>query len=219
MPHAKIVIMLREPVKRLISAYWFFVQVGSINVTQTEWIARDCQRELFIGLYQKHLEHWMSVFPRDQVHVVLFEEYVAPKSRQSIVDGVCRFLEVEPTLAVARREKISNKTAVPRSHRLELVLNSIRLRYGLPGYTVKWFEPEKGRYRFLNRILERVSALNNSYSRRYQPWPAEISDRLQTYYRHENAGLSELIGRDVDAIWYGGDRKESAMDQLANVVQ
>ena len=91
--------------------------------------------------------------------------------------------------------------------------------YGLPGYTVKWFEPEKGRYRFLNRILERVSALNNSYSRRYQPWPAEISDRLQTYYRHENAGLSELIGRDVDAIWYGGDRKESAMDQLANVVQ
>ena len=41
-----------------------------------------------------------------------------------------------------------------------------------------------------------------SYKRRPPAWPRELLERVRTYYRFENAGLSEMIGRDVNEIWY-----------------
>jgi len=211
-PNAKLIIMLREPVKRLTSAYWFRVQMGQTCRRPERWIALDGSRELRVGLYRQHLEYWLSVFPRDQVHVVVFEEYINPKMRQSVVDGVCRFLGVESTLNVSKLAVFSNKTAAPRSIRLELALNAIRMRYGLPGPTVRWYEPASLGGRIVDRILLGISSLNNSFDRRYLAFSPLLSERLETYYRHENAGLTELIGRDVDAIWYGGEKKANNGD-------
>jgi hypothetical protein len=209
-PDAKLIVMLREPTKRMISDYWFHIQYDSrvISTPETYFTLNHSVWRLRWGLYQEHLTHWLSVFPREQFHFIIFEEYIAPETRQGVLDEVCQFLEIEPTLD-ATRKVFSNKTAYPRSLKLELFLNMIRQRFGLPGTSKPWeYKRPYGRRRILlNKIVQAISSFNMDENRRPQPWPAQLVERIQIYYRHENARLSELIGRDVEAIWYG--RKEN----------
>ena len=64
--------------------------------------------------------------------------------------------------------------------------------------------------RLIHTVVQAISRLNLTYDRRPPAWPPQLINGLRSYYRHENAGLSDLIGRDVDAIWYGRDRAGSA---------
>jgi Sulfotransferase family len=223
-PDAKLIVMFREPVKRMISDYWFHVQYDRRVLLKPEpyFGSNSVGARLRWGLYQEHLTHWLSVFPRDQFHFILFEEYISPKTRQDVLDGVCEFLEIEPTLD-ADQEVFSNKTGYPRSLTLELALNLIRIRYGLPGSATQWeFRRPCGRRRTLiNHIVQKISSYNIRYDRRAPAWPAHLVERLHAYYRHENAQLSELIGRDVDAIWYGRKEEEkvAVLDRPLNAVR
>jgi hypothetical protein len=212
LPNTKLIAVLREPARRLVSEYWFRIQQGSILVDPEDYFyTKQAADGVRWGLYKEHLTRWLSFFPRDQLHVILFEEYVSPHTRQEVVDGVCRFLGVERTLDATRTETDSNRSGVPRWSALERWLNLVRLRYRLPGTTSLDHQirrPSGRKHRLIHAIVNRISAMNISYNRRHPAWPPELLERVRAYYRYENAGLSELIGRDVDAIWYG--RKEGA---------
>jgi hypothetical protein len=219
-PDAKLIVMLREPTKRMISDYWFHVQYDARVVLKPEayFLTEQAVWRLRWGLYQDHLTHWLSVFPREQFHFILFEEYVARESRQRVLDEVCRFLGIEPSLD-ANREVFSNKTGYPRSLTLELALNLIRIRYGLPGSAGSWEyrHPYGRRRRLINWMVQILSSLNIDYHRAPEPWPGHLVERLHVYYRNENARLSELIGRDVEAVWYGGNAKKTSAKRSSPV--
>jgi hypothetical protein len=51
-----------------------------------------------------------------------------------------------------------------------------------------------------------------SYKLRPPAWPRELLERVRTYYRFENAGLSEMIGRDVNEICYN-DKTLNGVDR------
>jgi Sulfotransferase domain len=221
LPHAKLIAVLREPASRLASDYWFDVQGGrTCGELDDYFFTKQATNPVRWGLYAEHLKHWLSVFPRDQLHVVLFEEYVSPRTRQAVVDGVCQFLGVGPLPNVTRIETRSNKTGVPRWVSLELALNLVRLHCKLPGSLSPDHEfrsPHGRKRRLINTIVQSVSRLNISYKRRPPAWPPELLERLRTYYRFQNAGLSDLVGRDVDTIWYGGERSAVPEPSLAKV--
>ena len=201
LPNAKLIAILREPAGRLISDYWFKVQGGrTCGDPEDYFYTKQATDGVRWGLYARHLRRWLSVFPRDQLHVVLFEQYIAPGTRQQVVNGICRFLGVEPSLDVARTATTRNQTAAPRSIRLELMLNLIRLRYKLPGSLPPAHEvrrPYGLKRRLIHTVVQAVSRLNLTYDRRPPAWPPQLIKGLQSYYRYENAGLSDLIGRDV----------------------
>ena len=219
LPHAKLIAILREPVSRLVSDYWFDVQGGRTCGEPDDYFhTKQAANAVRWGLYAEHLNRWLSVFPRDQLHVVLFEEYVSPRTRQAMVDGVCRFLGVEPLADVARIETRSNKTGVPRWVSLELTLNLVRLQCKFPGSLSQAHEfrsPFGRKRRLINTIVQGISRLNISYKRRPPAWPPDLLERLRTYYRFQNAGLSDLVGRDVDTIWYGTERSAVPNHSLA----
>ncbi len=204
--------MLREPAKRLVSNYWFMVQLSRTCVKPDAYFyTRHAIFALRWGLYAESLKHWLSFFPRDQFHVVLFDEYTSPHTRQEVVDGICRFLGTETTIDAASLQMFTNKTGIPRSLSLELFLNAVRLRYQLPAlHPFDTRHPYGRKRRMINAIVQGITRWNISYQRRPPAWPPEMMERLQAYYRHENAELSELIGRDVDAIWYGRKAGEAS---------
>jgi hypothetical protein len=220
-PNAKLIVMLREPVRRAISNYWYDVQLGQVCLKPGAYFyTNHAAHRLRWGLYREHLEHWLSYFPQDQFHFVLFEEYISPRTRQGVVDGVCRFLGVEPALDVARLKAFSNKTGVPRSVTLELALNLVRLRFELPGTTAYADRWPKNRFRrIIHRIVRKISAFNLSYNKPHPAWPPLLCERLRAFYRDENAGLSELIGRDLDAVWYGGEPKAAVPDRAVGATR
>ena len=50
------------------------------------------QVRLRIGMYYPFIADWLRVFPRDQIKVVRYEDYISRPSE--IINEVCKFLEI-----------------------------------------------------------------------------------------------------------------------------
>jgi hypothetical protein len=84
----RLVVLLREPVARAVSAFHHHLQVpGRLDpdLPFTENVRRWGIAHM--GFYAAHLERWLEVFPREQVHVRLFEELIADP--QPGLDAIC----------------------------------------------------------------------------------------------------------------------------------
>jgi hypothetical protein len=104
-PDARLIVILRDPVDRAYSNWahlWAdgletigdFVEACAEEPRRTEAGWAPFWRYLATGLYGRQLQHLFGVFPRHQVHVVRYLSLVDDPS--ATLDGVCRFLGVEP---------------------------------------------------------------------------------------------------------------------------
>ena len=97
-----LVVMLRDPVARAVSAFHHHMHVeGRLD--------RDAPFEELVktwgiahmGFYAAHLERWFEVFPRERVQVLVFEDVMAEP--QPALDAVCDHIGVDRiTLPPAR---------------------------------------------------------------------------------------------------------------------
>ena len=128
----KIVVVLREPVARLLSYFRF--QKARLRIpeamTLDEYLARadaltdadfrDPANEVWFGArggcYADWLPDWTDAFGAD-VHVVFFEDLVARPD--AVVADVARFLGVDPAPIVGRGLHSENRTTGFRSGRLQ----------------------------------------------------------------------------------------------------
>jgi len=121
-PDLKLIVVLRDPVKRTISSYEYFHKLGiednnfetavqkDLNNYYTEY--KDVKDKTYVshGMYYKQLAEVFKIFTKEQVHVVIFEEMV--KSPANSVRGTFEFLNVDPTFAPDF--KLVNETGSPR---------------------------------------------------------------------------------------------------------
>jgi hypothetical protein len=113
-PHAKILMILRNPVARAHSLYRYICAWGFEDApTFEKGLAREAGRlnnarfikewqllyHAFLyyhsGLYAEQVARYLSEFPREQVHIVLFDDM--KKDLLGTVQGIYRFLGVDPT--------------------------------------------------------------------------------------------------------------------------
>lgn len=111
-PHAKILMILRDPVARAYSLYRYICTWGFEDApTFEKALAREASRlgnAAFIkewqllyhaflyyhsGLYSEQVARYFDAFPREQVHIVLFDDM--RKDLLRTVQGVYRFLGVD----------------------------------------------------------------------------------------------------------------------------
>jgi hypothetical protein len=113
-PQAKIIIMLRQPARRAYSLYRFMCMVGaeSLPTFEAALAAEDTRatdealhRELpfwwhvlmyyRLGLYSEQVARYLTQFPREQIKIVLFDEF----KRQPLktTQDIYAFLGVDPT--------------------------------------------------------------------------------------------------------------------------
>ena len=77
-PDAKFVVLLRDPVKRAISAYRHHLIRGRIKPFESIMDASPRLGILEFGLYWEQLEKWFELFPREQFLVRFYENAIAP---------------------------------------------------------------------------------------------------------------------------------------------
>ena len=83
LPEAKLVAVLRHPVERAHSSYWFYLSIGLESASTFEE-AMDPERRTSgpmlgdqhsdHGFYHAHLSRWFALFPREQIKIYLFED-------------------------------------------------------------------------------------------------------------------------------------------------
>lgn len=172
LPDARLVVVLREPVDRAISAYYHHIRARRIRPTQSILDVKDDWGIFSMGTYDEHLERWLAVYPRDQLLVLLYEEDIND-GRQRTLDTVCDFLDVPRFQARFAGYKYN-----PRKSQLFMRLNFKSPRLA----------------RWADRLLPGVV---KNHPRFEIPVTDEEKAALRALYAPHNARLAEQLGRSL----------------------
>jgi hypothetical protein len=190
LPHAKIIIVLRNPIDRAFSQYLHNVSDGAVGHSFRTHLHNALHRTnnqfspvhpfLEMGLYADQLQRFRDHFPATQIRLWLYEDTAFPTFLREVLD----FLEVDPTFTPDTTER-HLRAYVPRAPRLSRTLHGS----GLWG-TLRAATPPA--------IRTRVHALIYRKQGTLQLQPPE-RNLLIDYYRADILKLQTLLNRDLSA--------------------
>lgn len=187
-PHAKILIVLRNPIDRAFSQYLHNLSEGVVGHSFRTHLQNALNRTtddfspthpfLELGLYADQLQRFRDHFPRTQIGLWLYEETHSPQ----FLPEVLNFLQVDPTFTPDTSEK-HLQAHTPRTLRLSHTLHKSGLWTTLRNATPPTIR------RHLHPLLYR-----KQNTLKLQPPEREI---LTNYYRTDIQKLQPLLNRDL----------------------
>jgi hypothetical protein len=212
-PDARIIAIFREPASFLRSLHLQFVQTNveteenfgrALELEQRRRAGKDIPRHTYWPkalLYSDHvryleqLRRYLAVFPRENVHVLIYDDFRADNER--IVRGVLRFLDVEDDVPIELRE--SNPTVHPRSQRLNQLVHAIGVGHGPASRaintSIKAVTPPQLRRRAFDTVRRRV------IFGAPQAADPEVIAALRARCEPEVEAFSDYLGRDLVSLW------------------
>jgi len=192
LPHARIIINLRNPIERAYSHYLHQVTEGLTNQTFREAIEATLragperfaiERTLLeFGQYCGQIKRYQKEFPREQIHISLYEDLA--RAPAALMESLLTFLGVDPDIRfdAARRHL---EPRIPKLNGVAYVLKRSRLWPHLRKLLPQPLGP-----RLRSALLRSRRSLVMS--------PADRAF-LNEYYRNEIGDLSALLGRDLSS--------------------
>jgi hypothetical protein len=196
-PHARIIVILRDPVERAYSNYLMKMKYSGMKSSFYDELMRDyrSQEKLFgraqlyveFGMYYEQVKRYFDIFGREQVKVIIFEEFVQHPGQS--VNEVLAFLGVNH--AVIEISEQYNPYSVPRS---PLALWIYAFFRGLRARNIKFYKilillPDS----LIESLPEKML-----FKRRQKPKiePKAVKF-LQDIYRDDVIRLGSLLGRSL----------------------
>ena len=105
-PDTKIIYVVRDPVERAISHHYHAFTWGEVH-GDADRALRERPDFINYSRYFFQLEPWVRCFGKDNVLVIVFEEYI--RDRRGTIERTSRFLGVEPSVETVNPEKVHNK--------------------------------------------------------------------------------------------------------------
>ncbi len=172
----KLIVVLRNPVYRAISAYYHHIGVGRISYKSR---LKDVLHRYGIqsmGYYAIHLEKWFQYFPKNNFLILIYEEDLHKNNALKTLRRVYTHIGVNPDFIPANVEKQYN---VSHSH-FKLLLNN-----------------------YLNGKLSKVvDGITPRFIKESPRWkiniPSEEIDMLEEVYKPYNYRLSKLLNRELN---------------------
>ena len=204
-PQARVMAILRHPVDRAYSAYWFARRRGTERC-QTFEQALELEPQRAGGSYQERTEFtylghghyheqlmpWVERFGRERVLVLLQDDLKA--DAQALVARVVAWLGLHP-LATSLDLSRKNVAGLPRHAWLARLLVDETL---LPKRVYRKLVSPRVRLFFRARLLNPLRDKNVS-DFRYPPMDPATRQRLLRYFNPHNQRLSRLLDRDLSA--------------------
>jgi hypothetical protein len=199
-PHARIIMILRDPIERAYSRYMIMKKYSAdMKSSFYDELMRDYKRQeklggrstyeyVEFGMYYEQVKRYFDIFGREQVKVIIFEEFV--QHLEQTVNEVLAFLGVKYTVRAITEQY--HPYSVPRS---PLALWIFTFLYRLPDRNVKLFK-------IVTTLLPRslVESLPEKmlFKRKQKPKiePKDIKF-LQEIYHDDVIRLESLLGRSL----------------------
>lgn len=184
LPNAKLIVILRDPVRRAYSAYRLFNQA----LGKTSFLdACTPDSNLFkLSLYADRLEEVFAYYSPDQVRILLHDDI--RNDENAVLQSLFNFLEVNPKFRPTETETDYNAMVFPRIQR---TLSSMRL-----GNLV----PFVRQLPIANSIRSFASHMESRRIRTDQ----DSFRELTPLFREDILRTQEIIGRDLNN-WLGKD--------------
>ncbi len=196
LPDVRVLLILRDPVQRAISAYYHHMRRRHYGPTTTlREAARRYPRLRIVdrGRYAAHLELWQRMIPRDRFRCYVYEEDVVLRERETLRD-VYEFLGMDPDF-------LPQKSAAKNERWGE---RQVWLNY----YGGRWFGGT------LRRIMASPARrIVQSIDRRRPPaLPEPDVAFLRDHYLAEKPRIETLLGRSLNCWTYGSAATANATD-------
>ena len=101
-PSAKIIITLRDPVRRTFSHYLNWKRTGKIKISFEEVVEKfldknkndeQLERMIYVSMYYEQVKRYLEIFGKENVKILIFEETV--KDIKNTIKKIFEFLEVQ----------------------------------------------------------------------------------------------------------------------------
>lgn len=106
-PQAKYLVILRDPVRRAISAYSHWMKKGMVSPMlglKRVAIEHPKMRILEYGLYARYLEAWLKQVPAERFRIILFEQQIK-KNWETTLHDIYGYLGLDPAFNPVRPER------------------------------------------------------------------------------------------------------------------
>jgi hypothetical protein len=217
-PGARIIVMLREPIDTMHALHHERVSHGHEDIDDfEEALAADGDRRHgrrlppatnLLGAvyretvdYSNHLERWLGFFPRDQVRVIVFDDFAGNTPHE--FRGVLQFLDVDPDY---RPQSFAPRNASNRQRRWVRRIVESSVGHWATHDLTSAVIGSNARARLSLRF--RQGPLNRREAPR-QPMRTELRERLERELQPDVVRLGEMLGRDLVSLWYGRNANES----------
>jgi hypothetical protein len=190
LPNAKLIVVLRNPVERAISALNHYRRQGQISpldrVDDILLGKKQHLAEMFgilsMGYYYRHIKAYFDCFDPSQLLILIFEEDIAIDPAIAL-KKVCNFLEIDDSFEFKDRSRQFN------------TFTDIRIGEALFNYFNPL--PDMTSISRLNRYLRKSPLLGPPIAKA-RPSKATLS-KLYERYTEDNEKLFDLLGRRVES--------------------
>lgn len=195
----KLIVILRNPVDRAYSHYWFSVRRGIETFPFEKAIALEHRRirsgfygrawysYVSRGFYSEQIERYYRLFPEEQIKVVIFEEFVRDEKKN--VAGILDFLGCTLPFEFERGRKVHAGDLTAREYARALRTDPSRFLdrsfLGLPGLLLS------GEGKMAYPSMKRKTRL-----------------LMEEIYCEEVRALERMTGRDL-SVWGIGEGKDA----------
>ncbi|MCI9537022.1 MAG: sulfotransferase domain-containing protein [Eubacterium sp.] len=159
---------------------------------------RTRERMIESGKYSCYIKEYLKYFPKDQIKIIIFEEYI--KDPMIIYQDLFSFLGIQEESHIDYYEKAMDGNRVPISIESMLEYDRIAEIYetGILGYnTADYGRDLRLRLQYEKDVEKTVKIPAVKY--KMGSYAREI---LNSYYEEEKKAMEDLLGRDLGTLWW-----------------
>jgi hypothetical protein len=198
-PGLRLMAVLRNPIDRAYSAFWFATRNGiepleTFEAVVDREIARNPdspvtdQSYLAQGYYARQLRPYLACFPSSQVKIFISDDLT--REPQQVLNEAFDWLHLDARVHVDATRRV-NEATMPRFPALHHALFNPRRRVWIRALIPDWL-----RYVIRQRVVLPIRKRNvRPFS--YPPMNPATRARLAEHFAPHNAELSRLLGREL----------------------
>lgn len=187
-PDARLAANLRNPIDRAWSMYLHRWRKGDTAAPLREAV-RDCPEILSEGLYAAQLRLWQGRFAPEALSICIYEDFTARRAER--LAQLYRFIGVDDGFEPAALNERVNETVAPRNRMVARVgVGVVRALHRVGLHEVVDVAKSLG----AKKLAFRDEPMAMAMSGEDRAWLAD-------YYARDVAETSELLGRDLTALW------------------
>ncbi len=217
-PEIHLVVLLREPVARAYSAYWWARRRGWENIKTYEealaaeearinedWFKwRQCAYQ-YNGIYYPHVKNLITQFGSSRVHCILTDDL--KEDAAAVCQQLFNHIRVSTDFKPVIGER-HNQAAMPRSERFNYLFTQFLASHNPLRKVIRKLLPDATAYKLRKTVLDWNDKLQNDANSTPLPLNPETQKRQMAYFKPFNEQLAELLGRDLSS-WNSTPQKSS----------
>jgi hypothetical protein len=213
-PKAKLIFIIRHPVQRAFSAYYYFQKMLRETRTLKEAFMYEPKEMIdyceynndftYIehGLYYKQITHCLQLFPKEQLLVLDYEDL--KQKKEALLFKVFQFLEIDTSFQPNFQSKNITGSVKNKSLQKVLVAHNNKLRKWLVHNLVDFWMPVTTRRKLKQKLFElNTNKTKNATLKNNDTAEIEtIKNYLQSFFKEDTLLLDNLLQTHFYQKWF-----------------